>query len=67
VDERLKEAGISSQAIQQTPVVATATEGSLAFSRNIADDIIQKWQNALDQLKQSGRYDQLMQEYLVVN
>jgi polar amino acid transport system substrate-binding protein len=64
LSERLKGAGISPQDIKQTPVLLTNSEGYLAFSKNISDDIIQQWQNALDHLKLSGKYSQLVQEYL---
>ena len=63
--DRLKEAGISPQDVKQTPVLLTNSEGYLVFSKNISDDVIHQWQKTLDQLKQSGRYSQLVNEYLL--
>ncbi len=50
--------------IQQTPVVLSQSEGYIALSQNIPDQVIQQWQEALEKLKQSGRYDQLVQKYM---
>ena len=36
----------------------------LALSKNTPDAVIQKWQYALDQLKKTGRYNLLIQQYL---
>ena len=63
--DRLKEAGISPEEINQTPVLLTNSEGYIAFSKNISNDVIQQWQDTLDYLKLSGRYSQLVQEYLL--
>jgi len=41
------------------------TGGYIGFSKNIADNVIQDWQNALEQLKNSGRYDELVKNYLL--
>ena len=65
LNERLKAAGISPQDIERTPVLLFNTDGYLAFSKNISDDVVNQWQNALDKLKRSGKYDQLVQEYLL--
>lgn len=63
--ERLKAAGISPDEIRRTPVVLFESKGYIAFSKNIPDIVIEKWQQALDQLKRSGKYEQLYQLYLV--
>ena len=63
--QRLKDAGISPQDVKRTAVFLFNTEGYLAFSKNIEDDVIRRWQNALVQLKESGKYDQLVQEYFL--
>ena len=63
--QRLKDAGISPQDVKRTAVFLFYTEGYLAFSKNIEDDVIHRWQNALDQLKESGKYNQLVQEYFL--
>jgi len=36
----------------------------LAMSKDITNSVIQQWQGALEQLKQTGRYDLLIQQYL---
>jgi len=64
LNERLKAAGISPQDVERTPVLLFNTDGYLAFSKNVSDDVVKQWQDALDKLKRSGRYDQLVQEYL---
>lgn len=51
--------------IQQTSVILSKRRGYLAFSKNINDRDIQQWQDAIDYLKQSGRYDQLVEKYLL--
>jgi polar amino acid transport system substrate-binding protein len=63
--ERLRTAGLSLQDVKRIPVSLFDSEGYLTFSKNISDNVIQQWQNALDELKQSGKYDQLIQEYLL--
>ena len=62
--ERLKSAGILAKDIQQTPVELFRTQGYIAFSKNIPDKIIEKWQISLDQLKESGKYHTLVEMYL---
>ena len=63
--QRLKDADISPQDVKRTAVFLFNTEGYLAFSKNIEDDVIRQWQNALEQLKESGKYSQLVQEYFL--
>ena len=40
------------------------TELYIAFSKDISDDIIKKWQQELDKLKQDGRYQKILDKYL---
>lgn len=40
-------------------------QGFIAFSNNVADAEIARWQQALDHLKQSGAFDQLQKKYIV--
>jgi len=40
------------------------TELYIAFSKDISDDIIKKWQQELDKLKQDGRYQEILDKYL---
>ena len=61
--ERLRDAGISPDEIQQTPVVVMKSSGFLAFSKNIPDEVVRQWQAAFDQIKESGKYDELYNLY----
>mgnify|MGYP000432678060 CR=1 FL=1 len=63
--ERLKDANIQKKDISKTPVVVFKTQGYLSFSKNISDESILRWQNALNQLKKSGKYNQLINDYLL--
>lgn len=62
--ERLESSGLFVKDIQQTPVKLFETQGYIAFSENIPDKIIEKWQISLDQLKESGKYHTLVEMYL---
>lgn len=62
---KLQQAGIRPEYIQQTPVLVSRVEGYIALSNNIPDSVVEKWQNALDQLKQSGKYQQLYNDYFL--
>ncbi|WP_431689488.1 substrate-binding periplasmic protein [Hahella sp. NBU794] len=62
---KLKEAEISPDQIQRTPVVLLVSEGYIAFSNNIPDETVDKWQQALDRLKDSGEYEKLYQLYFL--
>ncbi|BFM14701.1 transporter substrate-binding domain-containing protein [Maricurvus nonylphenolicus] len=50
--------------IQRTNVMLGETEGFIAFSKNVSDDEIDRWQASLDHIKASGRYQQLVDEFL---
>jgi len=39
--------------------------GYIAFSRNVPDAEIERWQHAFDTLKAAGTFDQLKQEYII--
>ena len=58
--------GIDYQLIEKTPVKFSDNIGYLAFSKNVDDEIIRSWQAALDQLKSSKRYEELIRQYLIV-
>lgn len=62
---KLKQAGIPEDKIRRTPVIVHKSQGYIAFSNNIPKAVIAQWQNALDSLKQSGEYDQLVGKYLL--
>ena len=51
-------------AVRKTPVSPYAVEGYLAMSRDIPDAVVRRWQEALDHLKASGRYEELARRYL---
>jgi len=51
-------------AIQKTPVKVMEAEGYLVFSKETPDEVIAEWQTALDGIKESGRYDELVKLYL---
>jgi ABC-type amino acid transport substrate-binding protein len=36
---------------------------NIAFNINTDDDIVQKWQKALDDIKADGTYDRIMKKY----
>ena len=44
--------------------VLYASQGYLGLSNNIPQEIVMKWQQALDELKQNGRYQQLMTQFM---
>jgi polar amino acid transport system substrate-binding protein len=50
--------------LQETPVKLSESEGYLAFSPDTSDEVITTWQDALDQLKATGRYQELFNLYL---
>ncbi len=51
--------------LQKIPVVVNQVEGYIIFSRAQDDKTIAAWQDALDQLKASGRYQALKEKYLL--
>ncbi|OMH27548.1 ABC transporter substrate-binding protein [Motiliproteus sp. MSK22-1] len=52
-----------SHSVQNTGVVLQKSVGYIAFSKDTSDRLIQQWQEALDGMKTSGRYRELVQEY----
>jgi len=65
VSKKLESAGILPKQIQQTPVILLESEGYIAFSKNISDETIQKWQTAFLQIQKSGKYQQLYKLYFL--
>ena len=53
--------------LQKTPVLLMKSEGYLVFSKDVPDAEIDQWQEALDRLKLSGRYDELVRKYHVTD
>ncbi|MBL4907402.1 MAG: transporter substrate-binding domain-containing protein [Sneathiella sp.] len=60
----LRNANIDPKQINNTMIPLYKSEGSISFSNQVPDKEVAKWQSALDTIKQSGRYDQLSEEYL---
>lgn len=52
--------------IDKYEVVYTLKKGELyfAFNKNISDETIKRWQNALDTVKQNGIYDKIVSKYI---
>ena len=44
---------------------ADAAEIQFLTHNTQSDDVIQQWQSALDALKSSGKYDELIRRYLI--
>lgn len=60
----LKVAGYPEDIIVQTPVKLVDFPLYIACNKNISDSVIREWQNALDSIKTSGKYDQIYKKYL---
>jgi polar amino acid transport system substrate-binding protein len=54
----------ATRTLQKTPVLVMESKGYLAFSKETPDEVVEGWQTALDKLKASGRYDELIELYL---
>jgi polar amino acid transport system substrate-binding protein len=64
VNTLMVEAHLTYKQIRKTPVMVQKNAGYIAFSKDHSDDEIAQWQQALDKLKRSGKYDELVQNYL---
>lgn len=62
--EVAREAGIGLEEIENTMVKLYESSLYLVFSLNVPDATITKWQKALDEMKSSGRYRELVDTYL---
>ncbi len=62
--ELAKEAGIDINNIQRTDLKLYDSTLYLVFSKNTADATVAQWQQALDSLKASGKYQALCDKYL---
>ena len=58
-----KESRVDLDQIERTSVKLFDTAGYLAFSKNISDEVIARWQQALEQVKSSAKYPQLIEQY----
>ncbi len=63
ISEKAQQAGISFDQIQKTPVILLESQGYIAFSKNISDEITQQWQDTLEQMRKSGKYQHLFNQY----
>lgn len=54
----------ATQSLQKTPVKLMESEGYLAFSRETPMEVVAAWQAAFDHLVATGRYDELVSQYL---
>lgn len=60
----LKATNIKNEQVRKTGVPLYETQGYIAMSNNIPDHTILKWQRALDRIKITGKYEELVKEYL---
>lgn len=56
----IKKAGLDPDKFERTDFKFADSAAWLAFSPDVSDVIIKKWQDALDSLKASGKYDEIM-------
>lgn len=56
----VKEAGLNPADFERTDFKFNDSAAWLAFSRDVPDEVILMWQEALDTLKSDGRYDAIM-------
>lgn len=63
--QRANAAGLSFDDFQNTGVIMSEGSGYIMFSKNISDEEIKKWQDALDEVKKTDRFDELAQKYLI--
>ena len=60
----LRTSNITNEEVRLTDVTIYKTQGYIAMSTNIPDHIVTKWQQALDLIKTTGKYEKLVEEYL---
>ena len=56
----VQKAGLDPEKFERTDYKFADSAAWLAFSPDVPDWIIEKWQNALDTLKENGKYDEIM-------
>ncbi|WP_176216763.1 substrate-binding periplasmic protein [Andreprevotia lacus] len=62
--QRLHNARIDPAMVARTPVVVNRASGYIALSSSVPDAEHQRWQQAFDKLRHSGRYQKLLEQYL---
>lgn len=58
-----KEIGLEMAQLEETPLMLYENPLHIAFSKNVSDETVQRWQKALDKVKQE-KYKQLINTYL---
>lgn len=64
LDKKLDLAGVPHDAVRQLPIVVNDSPGYIALSRSTPDTEVKRWQRALDEIRKSGRYQWLYQQYV---
>ena len=65
ISQLMKQFGVDPEGIEETGVKLADNEGYIAFSKNVPDETIAKWQVTLDEVLASKRYTELVQKYLI--
>ena len=64
LQDKLEAIGIQTEDVKSTGVMVLEGRIYIAFSNNIPDKEVDKWSTALDELKRSGKYKNLISQYL---
>lgn len=62
--EMAKDAGIDPNKIERTAIKLYDSVVYLVFSKNVSDEVVKQWQQALDKLKASGKYQEIYQNFI---
>lgn len=62
--EMAKNSGINPNEFERTAIKLYDSEVNLVFSKDVPDQVVLKWQQALDDLKASGKYQEIYQKYI---
>jgi len=65
VPQTLKQAGIEAKDIERTSVKLYEVNLYIAFSKDVDDEEIKKWQKALDFVKMQGLYKKILEKYVI--
>jgi len=63
VDSEIRAAKLSANDFVKTPVMLFKKDGYIVFSKNVPDQVIKKWQEVLDKIKRTGKYDLIYQRF----
>lgn len=64
LNKKLDLAGVAHNSVRQLPVIVSNSPGYIALSRTTPDAEVKRWQAALNEIRQSGKYQLLYQEYV---